>query len=127
MKQVMTSNGFEKILDQGLRNFLEASSNQIAQVLLEIEAPEPVVTFQRNPSSGQVKLIPYAVEFSDDSAETERKAVEETRSLLDSMKINYRFSHSARVFAVDVTPSQLKELIGFAQIRAVIPNRSIEN
>lgn len=125
MKITETSNGSEKIANS-LRSFLDADTDDTAQVLLEVEAPEPVVTHQRKLVTGEMTLLPYAVEFPKNSAEAERQAVEATRSLLDSMRINYQFSPSARVFAISVTPDQLQKLVAEASVRAIIPNSRVK-
>ena len=125
MKVTKTSNGSEKVAD-AFRSFLDADTGDIAQVLLEIEAPEPMVTRRKQSVSGELTPLPYSVEFPEISAETERQAVETARSLLDSMKVEYQFSPSARVFAATVTPDQLQKLVAEAAIRAVIPNRRVK-
>ena len=120
------SGSSEKITDEALRRFLHTATEEITQVLLEIEAPEPMVTFQKDSPYGRFPRLPYSVEFPEDAAEAERQAVETTRTLLDSMNIEYRFSPSARVFVAGVTPDQLQKLIREASVRSIIPNRFVE-
>ena len=96
------------------------------QVLLEVEAPEPVVSFRKARSPAGVENVPYAVVYSKESADLERRAVEATREMLDSMNIVYRFSPSARVFAVNVTAAQLEKLVAQELIRSVVPNRKVK-
>lgn len=121
-----THSGSNKIADHDLLEFLQAKSDEATQVLLEVEAPEPVVFFRKDRSPEGIGMLPDAVEYGSASAETAQKAVEATRSLLESMDIGYRFSKNARVFAVGVTPNQLKALVALRLIKSVVPNRSIK-
>lgn len=114
----------EKIADAMLGRFLEEDTNNTVDVLLEIEAPDPVVTYKQGLLDD--KRIPEAVEYSDDAYRQQSQVVEATRLLLESMKITYRFSPSARVFAIAVTPGQLRALISDEAIRAVVPNRRVK-
>ena len=126
MKAPKLPRGSEKITDEALRSFLNLDTEETRQVLLEIEAPEPKVTYQKKPGRGHLHLLPKSVEREEYGAETEQKAVETTRELLDSMHIQYRFSPSARVFVAGVTPSQLQKLMVEASVRSIIPNRFVE-
>ena len=113
----------KKIADEQLWDFLLSDTDERVQVILEVDAPEPVVAYRREPREGTVGTRPEFVEISKEAKTSERQAIEETRSLLDSMHIESRFLRSSRVFLVEIDPEQLRRIVAAPTIRSVIPNR----
>ena len=114
-----------KITDKKLLDFLDLDTDETVRVLLEVEAPEPVVVHKGKPRRRTTGTQPEFVEFPKESEQAERRAIEDTRSLLNSLHLHSRFSRSGRVFAVEINPHQLRAILAAPTIRTVIPNRRV--
>ena len=116
----------DKIRDGALRQFVASNRKEKVSVLIEVNAPEPAVEFASPLSEDSRAARPTEVRTTQEQSKAEKTATEQTRALLDSLGLTYRFLRSARVFVVEATPSQLLRIVEAASVRAIIPNREVK-
>ena len=107
-----------------LVQFLADDSGGTIDVLLEVEAPDPIAAYKMEAGDDAPRFAELVVN-SESASRKQSERVKATRSLLDSLKIPYRFSPSARVFAIAVTAGQLRQLLAAQSVRSIVPNRRV--
>ena len=116
----------DKIRDGALRQFIASNRKEKVSVLIEVNAPEPAVKLASSLSKDSRVARPTEVRTTQEQREGVKTATEQTRALLDSLGLTYRFLRSARVFVVEATPSQLLRIVEAASVHAIIPNREVK-
>jgi|GEM_PF-2050161 len=118
----LNDNWGHKIHSDDLRQFAASNAAESMSVLIEIEAPDAVVEFAAPPQSGHVRCNPLSISTSLAHHRDEQSAIEQTHNLLQTLAIDYHFLRGARVFVVNATPDQLRQITAFPTVRAVMPN-----
>jgi len=112
----------QKIRNEDLRLFIASENSETVSVLIEVEAPDSRVELSR-PYMGQgMNFQPQMVQRITDPKENGQGAIEQLRSLLETLHLPYHFLQGARVFVASPTPAQLRCITESPFVRSVIPN-----
>ena len=116
----------EKIATPELRDFAISDDTEKFSVLIEVNAPEPSLMFEPKSSKSRMPRRAMAVAFDKEAEKKERLAVEKTRASLQALELKPRFLKAARVFVVQTTPAQLRNILKLPTVRSVALNREVE-
>lgn len=114
-----------KISDQNLRDFVRSDATENACVIVELDAPEPVVEFSRE-RGRHGSAVPLSATKSNRTMMDEERARKEVSWLLNSLNLRSKYLKSGRVFIVTADPSQLRRIAELKSVRSIIPNREVK-
>lgn len=112
----------KKIRNADLRHFMASEQAEPVSVLIEVEAPDPVVELSRPFSGNGMNYQPQTVQKITEPKENGQPAIEQLRSLLEAMHLPYHFLQGARAFVASPTPEQLRCITASPFVRSVAPN-----
>lgn len=112
----------KKIRSDDLREFIDSDQSDPMSVLIEVEAPDPVVEFTPPPQSGNTRCNPLSISMSAAHHQDEETAIKQTQTVLQALQVEHRFLKGPRVFVANATPTQLRKITELPTVRSVIPN-----
>lgn len=115
----------KKIEDNSLRKFVDSGRKEKLSVIVEVEAPEPIIEITPNSKFKGAVSRPVSVTYTEGMEKIEQDAIVNTKMLLKSLGLANRFLKSSRVFLVGADPSQLRTIAAAPTVRSIIPNRKI--
>jgi hypothetical protein len=116
------SDGLAKILDPELQNGIRSGSQEVVTILVELEAPEPVLHVSRDAGSARRRIHLATDPSADQAAELEATALGNwIRSIPQTDDLHYL--SAARAFVVDIPLSRLTELAESPLVRSIRSNR----
>lgn len=113
----------KKILNEDLRHFIASEQADPVSVLIEVEAPDSVLELTHPPSGWGMSFRAPMVQRIAEPRENGQGAIEQIRTLLETLHLPYHFLQGARAFVVSPTPHQLRCITASPFVRAVIPNQ----
>lgn len=112
----------KKIRNEDLRHFIASEQADPVSVLIEVEAPDSVLELAYPPSGRGMNFHTQSVQRIAEPRDNGQWAIEQIRTLLETLHLPYHFLQGARAFVVSPTPHQLRCITDSPFVRAVIPN-----
>jgi hypothetical protein len=112
----------KKIRNEDLRHFIASEQSAQVSVLIEVEAPDPVLELTQFPGIRGMNFHAPLVQHAAEPRDNGQRAIEQIRTLLETLHLPYHFLQGARAFVVSPTPHQLRCITDSPFVRAVIPN-----
>ncbi|MBD1911639.1 MULTISPECIES: hypothetical protein [unclassified Leptolyngbya] len=112
----------KKIRNEDLRNFIASEQADPVSVLIEVEAPDSVLELTHPPSGRGMNFRVQSVQHIAEPRDNGQRAIEQLRTLLETLHLPYHFLQGARAFVASPTPQQLRCITASPFVRSVIPN-----
>jgi len=112
----------KKIRNEDLKQFMASEQTQTVSVLIEVDAPDPMLELSHPFSGNGRNFQVQSVQHITDPPDSGEWAIAQTRTLLETLHLPYHFLRGARVFVASPTPEQLRQITACPSVRSVIPN-----
>lgn len=113
----------KKIADNKLRRFVKQHAGGQESVLIQVDVPAPMVTFDKPRQSHWQRSVPCHVTQVDEFDEKENDAIEHLKCWFQEIGLKARYLGSARAFSAKVTSDQLMQIVNSKKVLAVALNR----
>lgn len=114
-----------KVIDSGLRRFVEGQEDGRKSVMIELDLPSTVVSIGRRHSSQVRGADLYSIVASDNNSDKTKDKVRRLKTWLEGMGLKVRYLGSSHVFLTKVTSNQLMRIVHSDGVRSVALNRRV--